>query len=45
MLEDIFHATIALSDGRVVPVRFVGEQHGLEAVEAAARAFINRSYC
>ena len=30
MLEDIFGATITLSTGRVVPVRFIGEQHILE---------------
>ena len=30
MLEDIFGATITLSTGRVVPVRFIGEQHVLE---------------
>ena len=30
MLEDLFGATIKLSTGRVVPVRFIGEQHVLE---------------
>ncbi len=30
MLEEIFGATITLSTGRVLPVRFVGEQHVLE---------------
>ena len=30
MLEEIFGATITLSTGRVVPVRFIGEQHVLE---------------
>jgi hypothetical protein len=30
MLEDIFGATIMISTGRVVPVRFIGEQHVLE---------------
>jgi hypothetical protein len=30
MLEDIFGATLTLSTGRVLPVRFVGEQHVLE---------------
>ena len=30
MLEDIFGATITISTGRVVPVRFIGEQHVLE---------------
>jgi hypothetical protein len=30
MLEDIFGATITISNGRVVPVRFIGEQHVLE---------------
>ena len=30
MLEDIFGATITISTGRVVPVRYIGEQHVLE---------------
>ena len=30
MLEEIFGATITLSNGKVVPVRFIGEQHVLE---------------
>ena len=30
MLESLFGSTITLSTGRVLPVRFVGEQHGLE---------------
>jgi hypothetical protein len=30
MLEALFGATITLSTGRVLPVRFVGEQHVLE---------------
>ena len=30
MLEKIFGTTITLSTGRVLPVRFVGEQHVLE---------------
>jgi hypothetical protein len=30
MLEDIFGATITISTGRILPVRFVGEQHVLE---------------
>jgi hypothetical protein len=30
MLEDIFGTTITISTGRVVPVRFIGEQHVLE---------------
>jgi len=30
MLEDIFGATITLSTDRVVPVRFIGEQHVLK---------------
>ena len=30
MLEDIFGATITLSTGRILPVRFIGEQHVLE---------------
>ena len=30
MLEDIFGTTITISTGRVVPVRFIGEQHILE---------------
>ena len=30
MLEEIFGTTITLSTGRVVPVRFIGEQHVLE---------------
>ena len=30
MLENIFGSTITLSTGRVVPVRFVGEQHVME---------------
>ena len=30
MLEKLFGTTITLSTGRVLPVRFVGEQHVLE---------------
>lgn len=30
MLESIFSTTITLSTGRVLPVRFIGEQHVLE---------------
>jgi hypothetical protein len=30
MLEEVFRTTIMLSTGRVVPVRFIGEQHVLE---------------
>ena len=30
MLERLFGTTITLSTGRVLPVRFVGEQHVLE---------------
>jgi len=30
MLEDVFGTTIMISTGRVVPVRFIGEQHVLE---------------
>jgi hypothetical protein len=30
MLETLFGATMTLSTGRVLPVRFVGEQHVLE---------------
>ena len=30
MLEEIFGTTMTLSTGRVLPVRFVGEQHVLE---------------
>ena len=30
MLENIFGSTITLSTGRVVPVRFIGEQHVME---------------
>ena len=30
MLEDVFGAMITISTGRVVPVRFIGEQHILE---------------
>jgi hypothetical protein len=30
MLERIFGTTLKLSTGRVLPVRFVGEQHVLE---------------
>ncbi len=30
MLEKIFGTTLTLSTGRVLPVRFVGEQHVLE---------------
>ena len=30
MLENIFGPTITLSTGRVVPVRFIGEQHVME---------------
>ena len=30
MLEALFGSTITLSTGRIVPVRFVGEQHILE---------------
>ena len=30
MLESLFGSTITLSTGRVLPVRFVGEQHVLE---------------
>ena len=30
MLEQLFGTTIMLSTGRVVPVRFIGEQHVLE---------------
>jgi len=30
LLEKIFGATIRLSTGRVLPVRFIGEQHVLE---------------
>jgi len=30
MLEEIFGAKITISTGRVVPVRFIGEQHVLE---------------
>jgi hypothetical protein len=30
MLEALFGATITLSTGRVLPVRFIGEQHVLE---------------
>ena len=30
MLENIFGATITLSTGRILPVRFIGEQHVLE---------------
>jgi len=30
MLEALFGSTIALSTGRILPVRFIGEQHVLE---------------
>jgi hypothetical protein len=30
MLESIFGSTITLSTGRILPVRFIGEQHVLE---------------
>ena len=30
MLEEIFGTTLKLSTGRVLPVRFIGEQHVLE---------------
>jgi len=30
MLEEMFGATMTISTGRVVPVRFIGEQHVLE---------------
>ncbi len=30
MLENIFGSTITLSTGRVLPVRFIGEQHVME---------------
>ena len=30
MLEEIFGCTLTLSTGRVLPVRFIGEQHVLE---------------
>ena len=30
MLEDVFGTTIMISTGRIVPVRFIGEQHVLE---------------
>ena len=30
MLESIFGATLTISTGRIVPVRFIGEQHVLE---------------
>ena len=30
MLEEFFGSTITLSTGRLVPVRFIGEQHVLE---------------
>ena len=30
MLEEIFSTTLTLSTGRVLPVRFIGEQHVLE---------------
>ena len=30
MLEDIFGPTITLSTGRILPVRFIGEQHVME---------------
>ena len=30
MLEEIFGTTLTISTGRVVPVRFIGEQHVLE---------------
>jgi hypothetical protein len=30
MLEEIFGTTMTLSTGRVLPVRFIGEQHVLE---------------
>jgi hypothetical protein len=32
MLEKLFGTTITLSTGRVLPVRFVGEQHVLEGL-------------
>ena len=32
MLETLFGSTITLSNGRVVPVRFIGEQHVLEDI-------------
>ncbi len=30
MLESLFGTTITISTGRVLPVRFIGEQHVLE---------------
>ena len=30
MLENIFGSTITLSTGRILPVRFIGEQHVME---------------
>ena len=30
MLEEIFGTTLRLSSGWVLPIRFIGEQHGLE---------------
>jgi len=30
MLEALFGSTVALSTGRILPVRFIGEQHVLE---------------
>ena len=30
MLESVFGATLTISTGRVLPVRFIGEQHVLE---------------
>lgn len=30
MLEELFGSTITLSTGRIIPVRFLGEQHVLE---------------
>ena len=30
MLEEIFDTTLTLSTGRMLPVRFVGEQHVIE---------------
>ena len=30
MLESLFGSTITLSTGRILPVRFIGEQHVME---------------
>ena len=33
MLEDVFGTTIMISTGRLIPVRFIGEQHILEDLD------------